>query len=238
MGYNVGMELSFSEAKKRAEKLRAEIDKIRYAYHVLDQEIVSEAVKTSLMHELSELEQQYPEIITPDSPTQRVAGEPLTGFKKVTHKYPGMSLNDVFDYTELEAWEKRTQKLLTEEGFKNKKLEYFTELKIDGLSVYLTYENGYLKTAATRGNGRIGEDVTANVRTIEAVPLKLKKPISAEFRGEVFMSYKEFERVNKEQAAKNLPTYANPRNLAAGTLRQLDPRVVAARKLDFLFGVF
>lgn len=229
------MKLSLIEAKKRAEKLRTEIDKIRYAYHVLDQEIVSEAVKSSLMHELSELETEFPEIVTLDSPTQRVAGEPLSGFKKVTHKRPGMSLNDVFDREELEAWEKRTLKLLETE----KMPQYFCELKIDGLSVYLTYEKGYLKTAATRGNGRIGEDVTANVRTIESVPLKLLKPLDVEVRGEVFMSFKEFERVNKEQAKKNLPTYANPRNLAAGTLRQLDPKIVAERKLDFAaWGMF
>lgn len=223
------MNLTLSEAKKRAEKLRAEIDKIRYDYHVLDKETVSEAAKSSLMHELSQIETEYPELITIDSPTQRVAGEVLKGFKKVTHKYPGLSLNDVFDEKELNDWENRTQKLLN----KSEKIEYFAELKIDGLSVYLTYEKGYLKQAATRGNGRIGEDVTTNVRTIEAVPLKLKKPLSIEVRGEVFMSHKEFERVNKEQEKKGFKTYANPRNLAAGTLRQLDPKVVAVRKLDF-----
>lgn len=226
------MNLSLNEAKNRAEKLRKEIDKIRYDYHVLDKETVSEAVKSSLMHELSQLEEEYPQIITPDSPTQRVAGEPLTGFKKVTHARPGLSLNDVFSVEELGAWEKRIQKLLTEQNIKEKP-EYFAELKIDGLSVYLTYEKGFLKTAATRGNGQIGEDVTANVRTIEAVPLSLKKPIDIEVRGEVFMNFKEFERVNREQEKAGLPTYANPRNLAAGTLRQLDPKVVSARKLDY-----
>lgn len=227
--YNRPMKPTFDEAKIRAEKLRSELDKIRYAYHVLDKEIVSEAVKTSLMHELSGLELEYPELITPDSPTQRVAGEPLSGFKKVTHKRPGLSLNDVFDKSELEEWETRTKKILNT----TKNPEYFAELKIDGLSVYLTYENGHLKTAATRGNGAVGEDVTQNIRTIEAIPLKLSEPLSIEVRGEVFMTHAELEKINKEREKQNLPTYANPRNLAAGTLRQLDPKIVASRKLEF-----
>lgn len=227
------MKLTFSEAKLRAEKLRTEIEKIRYDYHVLDKETVSESVKSSLMHELSQIEAEYPELIVPESPTQRVAGESIKGFKKITHKNPGLSLNDVFDETELKAWESRTLKLLNTKNNNLKPLTYFAELKIDGLSVYLTYEKGKLKTAATRGNGRIGEDVTANVRTIDAVPLELAEPVDIEVRGEVFMNHAEFERVNKEQAKKKLPVYANPRNLAAGTLRQLDPKIVAARKLDF-----
>lgn len=227
--YNIGMKLTLSEAKKRAEKLRTEIDKIRYDYHVLDRETVSEAVKTSLMHELAQIEEKYPSLVTPESPTQRVAGEPLKGFAKITHKYPGMSLSDVFDEKELAEWEERTQKLLKGKT----ELEYYTELKIDGLSVYITYENGKLKHAATRGNGRIGEDVTANIRTIEAIPLKLSKPLSIEVRGEVFMTHAELEKINKKREKEGLPVYANPRNLAAGTLRQLDPRIVAARKLEF-----
>lgn len=218
-----------SEIVKRVANLRAEIDKIRYDYHVLDKETVSEAVKSSLMHELSELEGEYPSLLTPDSPTQRVAGEPLKGFKKVTHRYPGMSLNDVFDEEELSDWEKRTQKLLNS----NKGIEYFAELKIDGLSIYLTYEKGLLVRAATRGTGRIGEDVTANVRTIEAIPLRLKDPVSIEARGEVFMTHAELEKINKKRVKEGLPTYANPRNLAAGTLRQLDPKIVAERKLEY-----
>lgn len=227
------MELTFLAAQKRAEKLRAEIDKIRYAYHVKDKEIVSEAVKTSLMHELSEIEAKYPKLVTPDSPTQRVAGEPLKGFKKVTHKYPGLSLNDVFNEKELTDWENRVQKLLKEQNISTKNMDYFAELKIDGLSVYLTYEKGLLKTAATRGNGQVGEDVTANIRTIEAIPLRLKKTLSVEVRGEVFMTHRELEKINKEREKKGLSTYANPRNLAAGTLRQLDPKIVAGRKLEF-----
>lgn len=244
------MKNSKEEATYRIVKLREELDRIRYEYHVLDKETVSEAAKTSLMHELEVLEQQYPDLITPDSPTQRVAGEPLPGFKKITHARPGLSLNDVFDEAELRAWEKRIQKYLQDEGVQtyskaqgNREvsslqdrvvpLNYFAELKIDGLSVYLTYENGLLKHAATRGNGRIGEDVTANVRTIESIPLRLKQPLTIEVRGEVFISHKEFERINKEREQQGLTLYANPRNLAAGTLRQLDPKLVASRKLDF-----
>ncbi|MDD3481192.1 MAG: NAD-dependent DNA ligase LigA [Patescibacteria group bacterium] len=223
------MNMTKKEAEKRAEKLREELGKIRYEYHVNDREIVSEAVKTSLMHELAELETEYPDLITEDSPTQRVAGEPLPGFKKVTHKHPGMSLNDVFTEEELRDWEKRVLKLLGNA----KSLEYYTELKIDGLSVYLTYDKGRLVKAATRGNGKIGEDVTQNVRTIEAIPLKLAKPLSLEVRGEVFMNYQEFERVNRKREKSGEATYANPRNLAAGTLRQLDPKIVASRNLSF-----
>ncbi|RJO60104.1 NAD-dependent DNA ligase LigA [candidate division WS5 bacterium] len=222
-------QIPFNEAKKRADKLKAEIDRIRYAYHVLDKEIVSEAAKTSLMHELTQLEQMYPELITTDSPTQRVAGKPLAKFQKVRHSHPGLSLNDIFNFTEMEDWEKRIHKLVP-----NEKLDYYVELKLDGLSVYLTYEKGFLKTAATRGDGTTGEDVTQNIRTIESIPLKLAEPVDAEIRGEVYMDLQQFEKVNKEQERQGKPTYANPRNLAAGTLRQLDPKVVSARKLKFM----
>lgn len=221
--------ISLNEAKQRAQKLRAEIDRIRYAYHVLDKEVVSESAKTSLMHELSQLEEMYPELITPDSPTQRVAGKPLDKFKKIRHAHRGLSLNDVFDAQELGTWEKRVQKLVP-----NEKLDYYVELKLDGLSVYLTYEKGLLKTAATRGDGTTGEDVTQNIRTIESIPLKLTESLDAEVRGEVYMDYKRFEKVNAEQERVGKPTYANPRNLAAGTLRQLDPKIVSARKLKFM----
>lgn len=224
--------MSFIEAKARAEKLRNEIERIRYDYHVLDKETVSEAAKSSLMHELSQLEENYPELVTPESPTQRVSGEPLPGFNKVTHSRQGLSLNDVFDEEELYVWEKRILKYLEDNGVKGKP-SYFTELKIDGLSVYLTYKDGILVTAATRGNGRIGEDVTANVRTIEAIPLKLPKPLNIEVRGEVFMTHAELAKINRQREREGLPTYANPRNLAAGTLRQLDPKLVASRKLEF-----
>ncbi len=253
--YNCFMEkISLNEAKKRAEKLRKEIDRIRYAYHVLDKEIVSESVKTSLMHELSQLEQMYPELVTSDSPTQRVAGKPLSKFQKVRHARPGLSLNDIFDFGELEDWEKRIQKLVPPSpviparqrsgkhpaGIQRpsvkttEKLDYYVELKLDGLSVYLTYEKGFLKTAATRGDGTTGEDVTQNIRTIESIPLKLTKPVDIEVRGEVYMDHGQFEKVNAAQGKAGKVTYANPRNLAAGTLRQLDPKIVSARKLKFM----
>ncbi len=223
------MNINFKEAKIRVEKLRLELDKIRYEYHVNDKEIVPESVKTDLNHELQQIESQFPQLITPESPTQRVAGEAIKGFKKITHKSQGLSLNDIFDVSELTDWENRVQKLLKNSS----KLEYFTELKIDGLSVYLTYENGLLKHAATRGNGKIGEDVTTNIRTIEAIPLKLNKPLSIEVRGEVFMTHAELEKINKKREKEGQPTYANPRNLAAGTLRQLDSKIVSKRKLEF-----
>lgn len=225
------------QAKERIDKLRAEIDKIRYHYHVLDESIVSDEVKDSLQHELQQLEEQFPDLITPDSPTQRVAGEPLEKFEKVSHDVPMLSLNDVFDYEELEAWEKRVSKLID-----NKKTDYFAELKIDGFAISLVYENGVFVEGSTRGNAFVGENVTANLRTMESIPLNLKSikqntkkhDLSGriEVRGEVFLSKKEFERINKARASKNLPTYANPRNLAAGTIRQLDPRLAAVRKLD------
>ncbi|MCL5093763.1 MAG: NAD-dependent DNA ligase LigA [Patescibacteria group bacterium] len=233
--------LSKEEAKERIGKLKAEINKIRYHYHVLDESIVPEGVKDSLQHELQELEQEYPEFITPDSPTQRVGGKPLEKFEKVTHETPMLSLNDAFSFEELKAWEERIKKVV---GLS--KLDYYAELKIDGFAIALVYENGVFVEGSTRGDGRTGENVTQNLKTIESIPLNLK-PIEqntkekefyerikgrVEVRGEVYLSKKEFERINKEQEAKGLPTYANPRNLAAGSIRQLDPRVAAGRKLD------
>ncbi|MEI6266502.1 MAG: NAD-dependent DNA ligase LigA [bacterium] len=235
--------LSIAEANKRAEKLRTELDKIRYDYHVLDTESVSESVKSSLMHELSLLEDEFPELITPESPTQRIAGEPLPGFKKVVHSIPGNSLNDVFNESEISSWEKRIKSIAESDEIFEGKINYFAELKIDGLSVYLVYKDGLLQTAATRGNGKIGEDVTANIKTIEAIPLRLRLDTkellditnngNIEVRGEVFMTHKELERINKQRETNGEAVYANPRNLAAGTLRQLDPKVVAGRKLEF-----
>lgn len=221
------------QAQKRILKLRAEIDKIRYHYHVLDELIVSEGVKDSLQHELQELEQKYPELITSDSPTQRIGGEPLEKFEKVEHKIPMLSLTDAFSLEEMKQWQNRISKLIP-----GKKLDYFAELKIDGFAVTLIYENGILKTGATRGNGLIGENITQNLKTIESIPLTLNqvKDINTkqriEVRGEVFMSKKEFKNVNKNQEKQNLPQYANPRNLAAGSVRQLNPKITASRNLD------
>lgn len=221
----------------RADKLRRLINDYRYNYHVLDKSIMSEAAADSLKHELSQIENKYPELITPDSPTQRVAGEPILGFTQVEHSSRMLSLNDVFDETELEAWVKRISKLLPAET----KLEYFADIKMDGLAAALIYEDGLLVRAITRGDGFVGEDVTANIRTIESVPLKLRVSKKypgllkgrTEIRGEVVMYKSDFEKLNKVRQKDGKPLFANPRNTAAGTIRQLDPKLVAARPLHF-----
>ncbi|HEY8108510.1 MAG TPA: NAD-dependent DNA ligase LigA [Patescibacteria group bacterium] len=219
---------SKSEAKQRVAKLRDEIDHHRYLYHVEDRSEISPEALDSLKHELAQIEEQYPGLVAPDSPTQRIEGTVAKGFKKVTHSRPMLSLTDVFDADEFRAWEARIEKLA------GAKPEYFAELKYDGLAIAIRYEKGIYQQAATRGNGRVGEDVTTNVRTIESVPLKLRKPVTVEIRGEVYMPYEDFEKVNKAQERAGKPTYANPRNLAAGTLRQLDPKLVATRPLAFV----
>jgi len=243
------------EAKQRIEKLKKLINYHRYLYHVLDKQEISEAALDSLKKELFDLEQKYPEFITPDSPTQRVGGKPLDKFEKVRHPSPMLSFNDAFSEKDMIEWEERIKKLLTEEEISN--LDYFCELKFDGLAIELIYENGLLKQGSTRGDGKIGEDVTQNLKTIEAIPLRLrdldevindlqKKGLEriAQFlkkngykgtivvRGEGLISKKEFERINKEQEKKGLPKYANPRNIAAGSIRQLDPKITASRRLD------
>jgi len=223
----------------------------RYLYHVLNKEEISPEALDSLKHELWELEQQYPEFITPDSPTQRVEGKPLDEFKKVTHQTPMLSLEDVFEKQELYDWEERIKKLVP-----HKNWDYYCELKMDGLSVSLIYEKGLLKTGATRGDGKIGEDVTQNVKTIEAIPLVLREPKEKEFkevglslelrksllenirngriefRGEVIMTKQVFEELNKKYKKEGKPLLSNTRNAAAGSLRQLDPKITAERKLD------
>jgi len=218
-----------NQAQKRIKKLRTEIERIRYNYHVLDKQIVPDSVKDSLQHELFKLEQQYPELITPDSPTQRIGGKPLDKFSKVKHKTPMMSMEDVFSIEELRDWEKRIQKIRP-----NDKIDYFVEQKMDGLAVSLMYKDGLLTQATTRGDGVIGEDVTKNVKTIEAIPLHLSAPVNLEVRGEVFLPKKVFEDINKEQEKKAQSKFANPRNVAAGSLRQLNPKITASRHLDFL----
>ena len=226
-----------SDAKVRIEKLRSLISDYRYHYHVLDESTMSEAAADSLKHELSLLEEKYPEFITPDSPTQKVAGVALDKFTKVSHRVPMISLQDVFNREEVEAWIKRTDKLLP--GHTH---EFFCDLKMDGVACALIYENGTLKQAITRGDSRIGEDVTANVRTIQNVPLKLRANSSSmkllrgrtEIRGEIVIFKSEFEQLNTVRKANGEPEFKNPRNLAAGTIRQLDPRLVAERPLTFL----
>ena len=221
----------------RAARLRELINDYRYHYHVLNESIMSEAAADSLKHELSQLETKHPELITPDSPTQRVAGEPLPGFTQVRHSSRMLSLNDVFDEPELTAWEKRIVKLLPDKA----KPEYFVDLKLDGLACALVYEDGRLTRAVTRGDGFVGEDVTANVRTIDSVPLKLRQSRKyghfvggrTEVRGEIVMYRYDFAKLNEDRAKKGFPAFANPRNLAAGTIRQLDPKLVAGRPLHF-----
>jgi DNA ligase (NAD+) len=218
------------QAKERIEKLKKEINYHRYLYHVLDRQEISDSALDSLKKELFDLEQQFSDLITPDSPTQRIGGEPLKKFRKVEHSSPMLSFNDAFSEQDMEEWLGRALKILTER--EAKRADFYAELKIDGLAVELVYEKGLLKTGSTRGDGRTGEDITQNLKTIESIPLsleiknlKLKIPPKAVIRGEVFLSKKAFEKFKKE--------YANPRNLAVGSLRQLDPKITASRNLDF-----
>jgi DNA ligase (NAD+) len=253
-----------NEIKNRIEKLKNEINHHRYIYHVLDKQEISDEALDSLKHELYKLEQENPEFITSDSPTQRIGGKPLDKFVKVKHETSMMSMEDVFNMDEVLEWQKRVVKILGHEPIDG----YFVELKMDGLAVSLIYENGMLVRGATRGDGTVGEEVTSNIKTIESIPLSLKSQIPStksqinskqiqnynfqnpnklksqeankliasgrfEVRGEIYLSKKEFDRLNKEQIEKGLPPYANPRNIAAGSIRQLDSKVTASRKLDF-----
>lgn len=225
------------QAETRIEKLRSLIDDYRYHYHVLDESIMSEAAADSLKHELAQLEEQYPDLITPDSPTQRVAGQPLSEFRSVAHSERMLSLSDVFDEKEIEDWQQRIVKL----GKLTHTPEYFVDIKMDGLACALVYEDGALTLGITRGDGFVGEDVTANIKTIEAIPLTLRRAKKYEYllkgrteiRGEIVMYKADFESLNKVRGEKGLPLFANPRNTAAGTIRQLDPRLVSERKLHF-----
>ena len=224
-----------AEAKKRIEKLKKELNHHRYLYHVLDKQEISDAAWDSLKHELAELEEQYPEFIAPDSPTQRVGGKPLEKFSKIRHPQPMLSIEDVFSFEELQDWKDYMadflQKHLLKSDF-NRMFDYFCERKVDGVDIILTYEKGILKIAATRGDGQIGEDVTNNIKTIEAIPLRLEKPVNVVVRGEIFMHKKDFNELNRRQKRKNQQIYANPRNLVAGSIRQLNPKICASRKLD------
>ena len=215
-------------AEARILKLRELINDYRYHYHVLDESIMSEAAADSLKHELSELEKQYPELITPDSPTQRVAGRPLDKFTKVTHNERMISLADVFSDDEIREWVQADEKLA------GPIQSYFTDIKMDGLACALHYEDGMLTQAVTRGDGLVGEDVTMNVRTIENVPLRINAGGHVEVRGEIVIFKKDFEELNARQIKSGEKPFANPRNLAAGSIRQLDPRIAAKRHLRFM----
>jgi DNA ligase (NAD+) len=225
--------LAKPEAKARLAVLREAISRHRYLYHVEDRAEISEEALDSLKRELSELEAAYPDLITPDSPSQRVAGKPLDSFAKVRHEVAQWSFNDAFTEEDLRAWDERVRKGLAAAGMASEKVSYVGEEKIDGLKVVLTYSGGQLVTAATRGDGVVGEDVTANVRTIESVPLSIPEKGEVIVEGEVYLKRAEFERLNRQIEKEGGQVYANPRNLAAGTLRQLDPKIVAARRLSY-----
>ena len=235
--------------KERMEKLSLAIEHHRYNYHVLDKEEISAEALDSLKRELSNLEAMYPELVGENSPSLRVAGKPLKQFDKVIHKVPQWSFNDAFTEQDMRDFDGRVNRMLNsaleakssdpgsssgslKTNVPSAKYTYDCELKIDGLKVVLEYKDGVLIQAATRGDGSVGENVTMNVRTIQSVPLKLQKPISIIVEGEVWLSKSNFERLNKEQAHKGLPLFANPRNVAAGSIRQLDPKIVSDRKLD------
>ena len=268
------------EAKERIGKLKNLINYHRYLYHVLDRQEISEAALDSLKKELFDLEQEYPEFVTPDSPTQRVAGKPLEKFVKVRHLKPMLSFNDAFSKEDMEDWLERNSKLLEKEEIakakrtsssssptqakrrveKNRRffdsprpfqkgrgsvVDFFCEPKLDGLAIELIYKDGIFKTGSTRGDGILGEDVTQNLKTIEAIPLKLeienllkiknlklKIPLQVVVRGEAIITKKNFEAVNKKQKKSGEAPFANPRNLAAGSIRQLNPKITAERKLD------
>jgi len=215
--------------KEKIEQLRAEINRHNYRYYVLDSPEISDAEYDELMRELEQLEEQYPQFLTPDSPTQRVGAAPVEAFGVVEHPSPLLSLGNVFSKEELLAWYTRTSKLL-----ERKQFGFVGEHKIDGLAVALTYVNGQLTIGATRGDGFRGENITQNLRTIRSIPLSVPKEAPARFevRGEVFLPKAGFNRLNQERAEAGLPLFANPRNAAAGSVRQLDPRITAKRPLD------
>ena len=218
-------------ARARVLELRTLIERANRQYYELDQPEITDAEYDALFRELVELETQYPEVIAPDSPTQRVGGPPSDAFGKVTHRTPMLSLTDAFDYDEVREFDNRVRRALGDV-----KVEYVTELKIDGLAISLLYEDGRYKVGATRGDGSVGEDVTPNVKTIPSVPLSVtvpkEFPTAFEVRGEVYMPKRSFERLNAQLAAEGKPLFANPRNAAAGAVRQLDPGITARRRLD------
>jgi DNA ligase (NAD+) len=233
--YNMFMKkVSKNEAKKRISKLKEVIDHHRYLYHVLDKVKISDAAHDSLKHELYELEQEFPDLITADSPTQRVGGEPLAKFEKLKHASRMLSMEDIFSEDELHKWVERLEKI-ADTSVDN----FFCMHKIDGLAISLTYKDGRLETAATRGDGRVGENVTQNIKTIDAIPLMLREVNGVdlrgniEVRGEIFMEKDAFEQMNKELKKEGKKTFANPRNVSAGSVRQLDPKIAALRPLDF-----
>ncbi len=223
-----------TQREQKVQKLREQINDLRYRYHVLNDPEVTDHMYEGLMNELKKIEDEHPELKTKNSPTERIGSQVQEKFDKVTHAVRQWSFHDAFTREDLEQWQERNIKILEKKlGNKPKDLNYTTELKIDGLHLVLTYEQGEIKTAATRGDGKIGEDVTQNIKTIHTIPLSLKQPESLIVEGEVWLSTTQFTRLNKQREQAGEPLYANPRNVAAGTIRQLDPKIVAERKLSF-----
>lgn len=220
------------KAEERVIELNEQLRNYGHAYYVLDKPVVPDAVYDQLLNELIELENLYPDLIFPDSPTQRVGGTPLSNFKKVQHERPMLSLSNVFNEDDLRDFDKRVR------AGAGESIEYVCELKIDGLAVSLHYENGKFVRGLTRGDGRVGEDITVNLRTVRSIPLKLKEPVSVEVRGEVFMPKSSFHALNEDREKQGEELFANPRNAAAGSLRQLDSKIAAKRNLDvFIYGI-
>ncbi len=222
-----------TDVERRAAELRRQLDHHSHRYYVLDDPEVSDAEYDALLNELREIEAEHPELLTPDSPTQRVGAKPLEKFEQVRHLQPMLSLANARNEDELRAWETRIHNLLARQGVEDARIEYVAEPKIDGLAISLIYENGVLVRGATRGDGEIGEEVTQNLRTIKAIPLRVEgAPPLLEVRGEVYLPRSDFAKLNEQRAAEGLPTFANPRNSAAGSIRQLDPQLAASRPLS------
>lgn len=221
------------DISKRSEQLRQEINYHNYLYHILDEPKISDAKYDLLMKELIELEKNYPELVTADSPTQRLGGQPREGFRTISHLIPMLSLGNAFEEMDLHNFDQRVKSTLSVTN-----IEYVAELKIDGLAVSLYYENGILMRGATRGDGMTGEDITDNIRTIPSIPLRLTDPATLEIRGEVYMPLKAFSKLNKTRKEEGKPLFANPRNAAAGSLRHLDPTITASRHLSiFVYSI-
>ena len=224
-------------AAQAAARLRAEIEQHNVRYYVYDDPSISDAAYDELMRELQALEAAHPELVTPESPTQRVGAAPVSAFGSVSHAVPMLSLGNAFEAEDVEAFDRRVTDTLRGAGLLGpaEEADYFCELKLDGLAISLRYEDGRLVQAATRGDGQTGEDVTSNIRTIKAIPLQLSGPAPKvlEVRGEVLMNRADFEKLNQAQAKRDEKIFVNPRNAAAGSLRQLDPRITAKRPLRF-----
>lgn len=218
------------QAKTRLEKLKKQMREIDYAYYVLDRPFVSDAARDSLKDEVEAIEKQYPDLITPDSPTQRIGGRAIGRFQKVKHEIPKYSLDDVFSFDEIREFDERVKRFLKLP--KDQPIDYVCELKIDGLNMSFHYEKGVFVRAVTRGDGVFGEDVSHTVKTIKSLPLRLQENIDVEIGGEVYMPIKSFEKLNAQMKKQGKPLFANPRNAAAGTVRQLDPAVASDRDLD------